>query len=81
MPETTWTAADRYITDQLGQSDGALHAALADSADPGVRDMCRFMEMIAAEPRVSATAIQTVGSKGYDGFAVVLVTGEAGPAP
>ena len=30
-------------------------------------------DLIAAEPRVSATAIQTVGSKGYDGFAVILV--------
>jgi hypothetical protein len=29
--------------------------------------------MLAAEPRVSATAIQTVGSKGYDGFALALV--------
>ena len=30
-------------------------------------------EMLAAEPRVSATTIQTVGSKGYDGFTVALV--------
>jgi predicted O-methyltransferase YrrM len=37
----------------------------------GVR---RFYEMLAAEPRVSATAIQTVGAKGYDGFALALVT-------
>ena len=29
--------------------------------------------MMAAEPRVSATAIQTVGGKGYDGFAIALV--------
>jgi hypothetical protein len=29
--------------------------------------------MVAAEPRVSATTIQTVGSKGYDGFTVALV--------
>jgi hypothetical protein len=29
---------------------------------------------LAAEPRVTATAIQTVGSKGYDGFTMVLVT-------
>jgi hypothetical protein len=29
--------------------------------------------MLAADPRVSATAIQTVGSKGYDGFAIALV--------
>jgi len=33
--------------------------------------------MIAAEPRVSATAIQTVGMKGYDGFALALVTAES----
>jgi hypothetical protein len=33
-------------------------------------------EMLAAEPRVTATALQTVGSKGYDGFAMVLVTSD-----
>jgi predicted O-methyltransferase YrrM len=38
----------------------------------GVR---RFYELLAAEPRVSATAIQTVGAKGHDGFALGLVTG------
>lgn len=31
------------------------------------------MELIAAEPRVSATAIQTVGGKGYDGFLLAVV--------
>ena len=30
-------------------------------------------EMLAAEPRVSASAMQTVGSKGYDGFALAVV--------
>jgi hypothetical protein len=35
----------------------------------------RFYELAAREPRVSASAIQTVGSKGYDGFAIALVTG------
>jgi len=30
-------------------------------------------EMIAAEPRLDATAIQTVGIKGYDGFVIALV--------
>jgi hypothetical protein len=34
--------------------------------------------MMAAEPRVSATAVQTVGGKGYDGFAIALVTGDGG---
>jgi len=47
----------------------------ADSRDPHVEGIRRFTELLAAEPRVSATAIQTVGSKGYDGFAIALVTG------
>ena len=38
--------------------------------------MRRFYELLAANPRVSATAIQTVGSKGYDGFALALVTAD-----
>jgi predicted O-methyltransferase YrrM len=43
------------------------------SPDPRVQGMRRFNELLAAEPRVTATAIQTVGSKGYDGFAVAVV--------
>ncbi|NYI08312.1 O-methyltransferase [Allostreptomyces psammosilenae] len=46
-----------------------------DSTDPGVRGVRRFTELMAAEPRLSATALQTVGAKGYDGFAIALVTG------
>jgi predicted O-methyltransferase YrrM len=49
----------------------------AKSEDPSVQGVRRFYEMLAAEPRVNATAVQTVGSKGYDGFAVALVV--AGP--
>jgi predicted O-methyltransferase YrrM len=51
------------------------NGAVADAAstDPSVQGVRRFNEMLAAEPRVSGTAIQTVGSKGYDGFAMVLV--------
>jgi predicted O-methyltransferase YrrM len=45
----------------------------ADSDDPSVRGVRRFNEMLGAEKRVSATAIQTVGTKGHDGFALVLV--------
>jgi predicted O-methyltransferase YrrM len=41
--------------------------------DERVRGVRRFMEAVAAEPRVTATAIQTVGDKGYDGFAIALV--------
>jgi predicted O-methyltransferase YrrM len=46
----------------------------ADSADPSVQGVRRFNARVAAEPRVLATALQTVGSKGYDGFALLLVT-------
>ena len=41
--------------------------------DPRVQGVRRFFELVAAEPRVTTTAIQTVGGKGYDGFAVALV--------
>ena len=55
--------------------NGAVIDATSD--DPSVVGVRRFNELLAAEPRVSATAIQTVGVKGYDGFAMVLVTAEA----
>jgi predicted O-methyltransferase YrrM len=51
---------------------GDVIAAASDS--PTVQGVRRFLERLAAEPRVSATAIQTVGGKGYDGFAIALVT-------
>jgi predicted O-methyltransferase YrrM len=43
------------------------------SADANVQGIRRFYDALAAEKRVSATAVQTVGSKGYDGFALALV--------
>jgi predicted O-methyltransferase YrrM len=43
------------------------------SADPSVVGVRAFFAAVAAEPRLRATAIQTVGAKGYDGFAVLLV--------
>jgi predicted O-methyltransferase YrrM len=45
--------------------------------DPNIEGLQRFMELLEADPRVDATAIQTVGSKGYDGFAVGLVVEES----
>lgn len=45
--------------------------------DASVQGVRRLIDRVAAEPRVSATALQTVGSKGYDGFLLALVT--AGP--
>jgi predicted O-methyltransferase YrrM len=43
------------------------------STDPNVIGVRTMMDQIAANPRLDATAIQTVGSKGYDGFAVIHV--------
>jgi predicted O-methyltransferase YrrM len=45
------------------------------SADPDIKGSRRVFEMMAAEPRLTATAMQTVGSKGYDGLAIALVNG------
>jgi predicted O-methyltransferase YrrM len=52
--------------------DGAV--ADPSTTDPGVQGMRRFFELVQSEPRVEATAIQTVGIKGYDGLAIVRVT-------
>ena len=46
------------------------------SHDAGVQGMRRFHELLAAEPRLSATVVQTVGVKGYDGFALARVLGD-----
>jgi predicted O-methyltransferase YrrM len=51
--------------------DGAV--ADASDPDPDIQGTRRVFEMIAAEPRLTATALQTVGSKGYDGLAIALV--------
>ncbi|HXX67240.1 MAG TPA: O-methyltransferase [Polyangiaceae bacterium] len=47
-----------------------------ENENPGVVGTRLLYETMAREARVSATAIQTVGSKGYDGFAVALVTSD-----
>jgi predicted O-methyltransferase YrrM len=53
------------------------NGTLADAAgeDPAAQAQRRLHQMLAADPRVTATTIQTVGSKGYDGFTVALVDG------
>ena len=52
--------------------------AVADpnSADPNVRGVRGFLDIIALEPRLTATAIQTVGEKGWDGFVLARVASE-----
>ncbi|MFE4356514.1 O-methyltransferase [Kitasatospora sp. MY 5-36] len=47
----------------------------ADSTDPAVVGTRALHELIAAEPTVTATSVQTVGSKGYDGFTLARVRG------
>ncbi|MFJ2897254.1 O-methyltransferase [Streptomyces sp. NPDC087218] len=53
--------------------DGAVVSP--DTGDARVDGVRRFAELVGADPRLEATALQTVGSKGYDGFLVALVTG------
>ena len=58
------------IADNVVRDGAVIDAASRDASVQGVR---RFNAALAAEPRVSATAIQTVGSKGYDGLAIAVV--------
>jgi predicted O-methyltransferase YrrM len=61
------------IVDNVIRDGAVIDAASEDASVQGVR---RFNDMLAAEPRVSATSIQTVGCKGYDGFALALVVAD-----
>ena len=45
----------------------------ADDPDPNIQGVRRFTELIAAEPRLTSTVLQTVAGKGYDGFALLVV--------
>src|SRR5271170_1751034 len=47
----------------------------AADPDPAIQGVRRMNEIIASDPHLNATAIQTVGSKGYDGFMIAIVTG------
>jgi len=58
------------VVDNVVRDGAVLDARSRDGAVQGVRQL---YELMAAEPRVAATAVQTVGVKGYDGFAIALV--------
>ena len=62
------------VVDNVVREGAVLDAA---SEDASVQGMRRFFELAATDPRVSGTAIQTIGGKGHDGIAILLVT--AGP--
>ncbi|HWY05415.1 MAG TPA: O-methyltransferase [Candidatus Acidoferrales bacterium] len=59
------------IADNVVREGAVLDANSKDADIQGIR---RFLEMVGKEKRVSATALQTVSTKSYDGFALVLVT-------
>jgi predicted O-methyltransferase YrrM len=58
------------IVDNVVRNGGVLDA---ESDNPDITGTRRMFDTVAAEGRVSATAIQTVGSKGYDGFVIGVV--------
>jgi predicted O-methyltransferase YrrM len=58
------------IVDNVVRGGAVIDPTSTNSMVKGVR---AFNERLAHEPRVAATEIQTVGSKGYDGFAIALV--------
>jgi predicted O-methyltransferase YrrM len=60
------------IVDNLVREGTVLDA----DGDANVQGMRHFLKLAAADPRVSGTALQTVGAKGHDGFAILLVTSE-----
>ena len=60
------------VTDNVVRDGKVIQANSGDADVVGVR---RFAEIVAKEPRLSATVLQTVGSKGYDGFAIAVVLG------
>lgn len=63
------------IGDNVVRSGGIVDPENEDGVVEGVR---RFYELLAAEPRVDATAVQTVGEKGHDGFALGIVSEPSG---
>jgi predicted O-methyltransferase YrrM len=60
------------ITDNVVRNGEVANPA---STNPDVQGVRKFNAELAAERRVTSTVVQTVGSKGYDGFAIALVTG------
>src|SRR5271154_1763050 len=58
------------VVDNVVRDGEVVDARSADTDVIGVR---RMFELMAREPRLSATAIQTVGAKGWDGFALAIV--------
>ena len=63
-------AIDARLLEDLG------HAVPELAQDESVQGVRRFLDLVAAEKRVTTTALQMVGTKGYDGLAIALVTSD-----
>ncbi len=59
------------VVDNVVRGGSVIEPKSEDTSVQGVR---KLFDMLAREPRVTATALQTLGSKGYDGLAIALVT-------
>jgi predicted O-methyltransferase YrrM len=66
-------AGSLIIVDNVVRNGAVVDAS---SGDPSVQGVRRFAARLTAEPRMSSTAIQTVGTKGYDGFAIAIVAAD-----
>ena len=64
------SAGSLIVVDNVVRGGRVTHA---DSTDPDVVGSRTAIELIASHPRLTGTALQTVGSKGYDGFALARV--------
>lgn len=73
----TWALAHTRVGGVIVVDNVVRNGAVVDrsSADESVIGVRRFLDLLASETRVEATAIQTVGSKGYDGFCVARKIG------
>jgi hypothetical protein len=79
-----WSEVDRYIAGKLIGLEGPFDLIFTDAdkrsnaeylRDPSVQGCARSSTPWPPSPECAATAIQTVGAKGYDGFALALVGG------
>ena len=62
------------VTDNVVRKGGVVDP---DNHDPDVEGVRSLFNMVAGDPRLSSTAVQTVGAKGWDGFAITVVSAQA----
>lgn len=67
---TKTTISTLIVADNVVRGGGVANA---DSDDPNVLGLRHFIQMLSEDKRLEATAIQTVGEKGWDGFVMAYV--------